>query len=262
MPGGFVSRLRDRAYTARQFAKVLHTPPTGTADRARLEAALAGLEALAGRVLPDYVAPDYGRSWMSDHRLLARLKILEPQSRSFDRKMTLMQLLKLIEGVPGDTAEIGVFRGASSVLICEGTAGAGRTHWAVDSYEGLSSPGERDGGYWEAGDMAAAEAEVRQRLAPFAAEIVRGWVPGVLAEVPAQALAFAHIDVDLYEPTRAAAEWAYERLSPGGILVCDDYGFDTCPGARQAIDELFAERPEPVVHLPTGQGFVIKRASR
>jgi O-methyltransferase len=253
-------RLRDRAYTARQSVKVVLAPAQDISDRARYEAGLAAVDALAKRVLPGYVMSEYGRSWQSDNVLLDRLRALEPESRSFDRKVTLIELLKLITGVPGDTVEVGVFRGASSVLICEGTAGEGRTHFAVDSYEGLSAPGDKDGGYWNAGDMAAPEAAVRERLSQYPAYVIRGWVPNVLGAVPAVALAFAHIDVDLYEPTCAASEWAYERLSPGGILLCDDYGFASCPGARRGLDEVLAKRPEPIIHLPTGQGLVIKQA--
>ena len=51
----------------------------------------------------------------------------------------------------------------------------------------------------------------------------------------------------------------FERLQPGGLLVCDDYGSFLCPGARRAMDEYFADRPEPIVELPTQQAFVIKR---
>ena len=46
---------------------------------------------------------------------------------------------------------------------------------------------------------------------------------------------------------------------PGGLLVFDDYGFSTCPGATRAVDEFMASRPEPVIEVPTGQAFVIKR---
>jgi len=38
----------------------------------------------------------------------------------------------------------------------------------------------------------------------------------------------------------------------GGLILCDDYGFETYLGARRAMDALVAERLEPIVHLPTG----------
>jgi len=47
------------------------------------------------------------------------------------------------------------------------------------------------------------------------------------------------------------------QFSAGGFFF-DDYGFPTCPGARQAVDEFFADKPEVPLVLPTGQAIVIK----
>ena len=63
--------------------------------------------------------------------------------------------------------------------------------------------------------------------------------------------------------SRRRTRWrsSIRRLVTGGILLCDDYGYHTCPGARKAFDEFAATTPEQsVVHLPTGQGFIVKRA--
>jgi hypothetical protein len=43
-----------------------------------------------------------------------------------------------------------------------------------------------------------------------------------------------------------------------GIMIFDDYGFDTCHGARQAVDEFFADKPEHAFYLPSGQCFVVR----
>jgi O-methyltransferase len=50
----------------------------------------------------------------------------------------------------------------------------------------------------------------------------------------------------------------WPRLVPGGIVVCDDYGFTTCPGARSAMDEFFAELGVGIIELTTGQALAIK----
>ena len=50
----------------------------------------------------------------------------------------------------------------------------------------------------------------------------------------------------------------YPRLVPGGIVVCDDYGFPTCPGATSAVDEFLADKPEKMLSLASGGGFAIK----
>lgn len=86
----------------------------------------------------------------------------------------------------------------------------------------------------------------------------QGWIPDRFAEVAERQFAFVHVDVDLYEPTRDSVAFFYERLSPGGVFVCDDYGFLTCPGATAAMDEFLEDKPEKVVLLPGGGGFFIK----
>ena len=47
-------------------------------------------------------------------------------------------------------------------------------------------------------------------------------------------MSFVHLDVDLYEPTRACLDYFLPRLSPGGFVICDDYGAPTFPGAARA----------------------------
>jgi O-methyltransferase len=40
-------------------------------------------------------------------------------------------------------------------------------------------------------------------------------------------------------------------------MLFDDYGFDSCPGARKAVDEFFANKPEKPFYLPSEQRFVV-----
>ncbi len=68
-----------------------------------------------------------------------------------------------------------------------------------------------------------------------------------------------HVDVDLYRPTRDTVEFFYPRLSPGGVILFDDYGSAMCPGAARAVDEFVAGCPEPLIESPTQQAFLIKR---
>ena len=49
-----------------------------------------------------------------------------------------------------------------------------------------------------------------------------------------------------------------EYLLKGGFIIFDDYGFPTCPGARQAVDEFFAGKPEKLLAMPSGQCVVVK----
>ncbi len=179
------------------------------------------------------------------------------------RRWTLHQLLRLVEAVPGDTAECGVYIGTSSYLICQANRRSAvhrRWHYLFDSFEGLSQPGEFDGDYWARGNLACREETARENLADFTnLSFHRGWIPERFPEIESRRFAFVHIDVDLYEPTRDSLAFFYPRLNPGGIILCDDYGFTTCPGATQACEEYLRDKPEKMIALAGGGGFLIKQ---
>ena len=230
----------------------------GPDERMRKEAGLQLLERAAGLLIPGYVVTDHSKAWWEDEGFFSRLRSVDRTDRSSDRKYLLLELVKLIEHVPGDTAEAGVFEGATSWLLCDRLAGSGRTHHAFDSFEGLPATDDGDGAYWRHGDLRADADAVRELLAPYDAVVEQGWIPDVFAPAADRRFALVHIDVDLYEPTLASLEFFHPRTEAGGIIVCDDYGLTTCPGARRAVDEYMRER-EPVLHMPTGQAVIVRR---
>lgn len=211
---------------------------------------------------PGYVATKSGKSWFSDAEFFRDYDRLVPgdHRRSAERKYFLRSLLPLADGLPGDTAECGVWNGASSWFICSHFAGAGKTHHGFDSFEGLPEPAAVDGGYWRRGDCLAREEQARATLAGFPVELYPGWIPERFAEIEDRRFCFVNVDVDLYAPTRDSLEFFYPRMVPGGVIVFDDYGSELqSPGAGRAIDEYMAERPEPLITAPTAQAFLIKR---
>lgn len=210
---------------------------------------------------PSYVFSEFGRTFLDDTGFRRVYESVEGSAnlRSLDRKYALDQLVQLSLLVPGDTAECGVFRGVSSLLICRRIRGTGKTHHLFDSFEGLSQPRTEDGEYWTRGDLAIDEATVRRTLREFDfVSYHKGWIPERFQDVADSSFAFVHVDVDLHQPTLESLRFFYERLSPGGMLLCDDYGFRSCPGATKAVDDFMETRPEPIVRLPTGQAFVMR----
>jgi O-methyltransferase len=210
---------------------------------------------------PSLRVSEYGRRWPRDEAFHRALLPFEGRgnTRALDRKWMLDQSLKLVRGVAGDTAECGTWRGGSSWLICKGLSGLGKTHHAFDSFEGVSQPGPRDGAHFRKGDLAESEAALRARLAEFPdVRTYKGWIPSRFPDVADRRFCFVHVDVDLHQPTRDSIEFFYPRLTRGGVLLMDDYGFFICPGAREAADDFFKDKPEPVLELPTGQGLVLK----
>ena len=216
-------------------------------------------------LVPGQHVAEFGRSFFFDRDFAACYeRFAESNYRAYDRRYALSQFARLAVRLSGDFAECGVYRGATAFLLARALDGAPpqrRLH-LFDSFAGLSAPERVDGSYWQPGDMAVPLDEVRAGLAEILprVEFHPGWIPTRFADVAERRFALVHIDLDLYRPTADALAFFYERLVDRGILVCDDYGFETCPGARRAIDEFFAEKPEPVLHLPTGQGVVIRAA--
>ena len=204
--------------------------------------------------------------WLSDPEFLGlKTEWGDTPGNSADRQWLLFSTARAIRHVPGDTADIGVRFGSSSFYILKGLNDASRGHHIFDSFEGLSAPTEHDRNastqkiFWKKGDIAVEENVTKQCLRTFSnIGYYKGWVPERFGEVADKKFALVHIDVDLHQPTKDSLEFFYSRVNPGGVMICDDYGFTTCPGAKQAVDEFFAGK-EAVFSLPTGQSLVIKR---
>jgi O-methyltransferase len=245
----------------RDLSEFLRTPPRSEDPAEHTWAGFRLLQRLAARLVPGYIVTYHSKSWFADEAFLVDYDRLIPggDRRSADRRFFLRSILSLANVVPGDTAECGGWTGASSWFICRHFAGTGRHHHVFDSFEGLSEPTPVDGNYWRSGDYKTSEDTVRETLDGFDVILHPGWIPERFVEVEDRSFSFVHIDVDLHEPTRDSIAFFYPRISPGGLLLLDDYGFQSCPGAMKAVDEFMADKPEPVVHVPTGQAFIIKR---
>jgi O-methyltransferase len=223
----------------------------------------------AVKLLGDFVFGDYRATWseldwLNDKDFDAYLDLFD-ERKGFNthRKIALWELLRLTRFVEGDTAECGVYKGASSFLICAANAEnpqSPREHHLFDSFEGLSSPSEKDGSHWEAGALAAGVELVAKNLARYSDQLVfhKGWIPTQFDRVASKHFSFVHVDVDLAEPTLHCLDFFYDRLSPGAIFLCDDYAFTTCPGATEVIDSFLESKAEKMIKLPGGGGFFVK----
>ena len=206
-------------------------------------------------------------AWLNDEEFSCTMNRFPLGGQRRDRKFLLWSLAKSVRDLSGHTAECGVLHGLSSHLICSvNERHEACCHHIFDSFEGLSHPSSDDrpatetAFVWNQGDLSVGLDDVRKNLSTF--EFVKyyeGWIPTRFDEVRDLRFKFVHVDVDLYQPTRNAIEFFYPRIVTGGVLLCDDFGYETCPGARKAFDEVASQFNFSIVHLPTGQGFVIKR---
>lgn len=99
----------------------------------------------------------------------------------------------------------------------------------------------------------------QHRFAPFPnAVLVRGRVPDTLHEQAPERVAFLHIDMNITLPEIAAAEFFWERMPAGGVIVLDDYAYAGHEEQMLAFQGFAAARGVLVLPLPTGQGLIVK----
>jgi len=163
--------------------------------------------------------------------------------------------------IPGDVVECGVWRGGSMLAIARTlleSADTERTLWLYDTFTGMSEPADVDRRIYDhapAADLLAAYdrtadvwgvsglAEVKQTMSrcEYPASRIRFVVGKVEETIPADAparIALLRLDTDWYESTHHELAHLLPRVSPGGILIIDDYG--DWEGARRAVDEYLA----------------------
>ena len=142
----------------------------------------------------------------------------------------LAWLAGLVTDVPGDFAEIGVFKGAAFRVLAPLAYSQDRIAHAFDSFRGMAPPRVAGDECYGTGQFDIGGPEEFIKLMDGAGvrrdiyQLWAGYIPECFARVPdSLRFALAVLDVDHYEPTAEGLRWLEPRISPGGILALDDY---------------------------------------
>lgn len=165
--------------------------------------------------------------------------------------------------LPGDVAELGVYRGAGSRIIYEAIDNKKKSFYLFDSWEGLPKSVTDGDENWEEGELDEADIdEVKQFLPEKEFIFVKGFFPQSLSTIDIpddKKFSFMHLDMDLHTSTIDALNHFYTKMVKGGIIIFDDYGVLACQGLKHAVDNFFKDKPEHPIPLLTGQGLIIKQ---
>jgi hypothetical protein len=169
------------------------------------------------------------------------------------------------EGVTGDLAELGVYKGNTAALLATYARRLGSVAYLLDTYEGFNQNdiiGIDAGAKPQSFSDTSLEA-VRSLVGESNVSYIKGYFPATASQLPADGrYCFVHIDCDLYAPMASALEYFYPRLVPGGFMVVHDYSSLHWNGAEKAVDEFFADKAECPVPVPDGAGSVAVRRAR
>ena len=176
-----------------------------------------------------------------------------------ERAWTIWQMACHAASLEGDFMEAGVFQGGTAKMLRILAERTGKTLHLFDSFEGMEVA-DADLDRHASGDFSETSLEAVQAFVGAAGfvQFHKGWVPHTFKGLEDRRFCFAHIDLDLYQGVRDSLEFLYPRMPKGGVIISDDYGFASCPGARRAVDEFFANKPEKPLALLTGQGLIVK----
>jgi len=203
----------------------------------------------ACRQVGDFLDMDIRRSGFA-HTMIGRKRL-----------DSLQQCLEQVvsQKIPGDFMECGVWRGGACIFMAGFLVAHGMTDrkvFVADSFDGLpESRMEADlaldlrkNHYPE---LAVDLKTVKENFSLYGLllpniEFLKGWFKDTLPHAPVDRLAVLRLDGDLYESTMDALTNLYDRVSPGGIVIVDDYVLPMC---RQALNDFFASRDQQVPEI-------------
>jgi O-methyltransferase len=165
------------------------------------------------------------------------------------------------DNVPGDFVECGVWRGGSCIFarsVFDAHGASDRNVWVADSFEGMpkitSAKDKVDADYSGERALAVSLDQVKENFRKFDllkdnVKFVKGWFSETLKVAPIGTIAVLRLDGDHYSSTMDALEALYEKVSPGGYIIIDDY--NAFVGCKNAVHE-FRERrdiDDPIVPI-------------
>jgi O-methyltransferase len=180
------------------------------------------------------------------------------------RLWELWSLLGEVSDVPGALLEVGVWRGGSGALLATRAAALGIREpvFLCDTWQGVVKTGAIDI-YYRDGKHDDTSRDIVEdlvaRLGLTNVRLLEGVFPDeTAAPISDQTFRLCHIDVDVYQSAHDVFDWAWSRLSPGGVVVFDDYGFPACPGVTEFVNEQRGHPDRVVLHNLNGHGIVVK----
>jgi len=183
------------------------------------------------------------------------------------RVHTLAWAAKNALNVEGDFVECGVFKGFCSAVILKylDFQDIPRQAYLYDTFGGLpektSTEQERLAWDYTMYDPEEIYNGVRAKFSKYKnVNIVRGIVPDSFEEVAPQKIAFLHIDMNSEQAEMLALKHLFDKVTPGGVIVFDDFGWTCNVNQMKAELAFMNERGHHVLELPTGQGVVFKHA--
>ncbi len=203
-------------------------------------------------------------------RSFSKLRSIWTGEQNQNNRVDLVRLLFLMDAIeeilehsiPGAFAELGVYKGNSAKLFHE--LAPQRKLYLFDTFSGFHQKDLQADPKKIIGKSSFLDTSLDRVKAFIGTSDQIVYCPGYFPDTAAcvsenERFAFVHLDADLYQPTRAALEFFYPKLSPGGYVIVHDYSSGAWPGVKQAVDEFLKDKPQRLIRIPDKSGTVVFR---
>ncbi len=171
--------------------------------------------------------------------------------------------------IPGDFVECGVWKGGASMMMAKTLLKLGVTDrklYMYDTYAGMTEPTQEDYSImsgatpvdqiwqgqqaddhndWCFSPLEDVKEAMKKTGYPMEQIVfVKGPVEQTIPQTMPATIAILRLDTDWYSSTKHEMEHLFPRLSQGGVLILDDYGY--WAGARKAADEYLEKHNTPL----------------
>jgi len=211
------------------------------------------LKAWPGAEIYDAATRAVGMDWPSMAHTMIGVKRLA--------NLRMLAETVIANEIPGDFIETGVWRGGACILmraVLNAYQVTDRRVWVADSFQGLPPPdlqrypADAESTFHTFKELSVPLETVRRNFEKYGllddqVVFLKGWFKDTLPTAQIRRLALLRMDGDLYESTIVALNALYDKLSPGGYVIVDDY--HVVSGCRNAIGDFLSARKIPSSRL-------------
>jgi O-methyltransferase len=177
--------------------------------------------------------------------LLDHYPIVSDQVNRRELRVILRELQRVLAAdVLGEVVELGCYVGTTSLFLQRMLTNSGKTLHVYDSFAGLPPKVAADaspvGEQFKQGELAANKAQLikyfKQAGLPLPV-IHKCWFEQLTVADTPDHISFAFLDGDFYTSILASLNVVWPKLTPGAVVIVDDYHTEALPGVQQAIKE-------------------------
>ncbi|MFH1401187.1 MAG: TylF/MycF/NovP-related O-methyltransferase [Nanoarchaeota archaeon] len=253
IPGRIYLKLRGLAATAGYDVQIKRKRTT------------KGPSVPKGKAFSPITTPATYSPWLADKEFLSiREKVKDHTMVDVLRLYELWQLVDESRKLSGAIIEVGAWRGGSGAVMARRAqlSGIKEAVYVCDTFKGVVKAGKKDT-YYKGGEHFDTSATIVRALMKKNglgnARVLEGTFPDETGHlVKEKTIRLCHIDVDVYQGSKDIVRWLWPRLCIGGMIIYDDYGFQTAQGVTAFVEEERTRSDRIVIYNLNGHAIVVK----